>query len=282
MIRLAEFSDIDSIIVLWNEAFPDSEENIRFFIDNRFVPQNTVVYEDGGEVVSMLFLLDGNLIIEEKSYSSYYLYAACTAKRCRGRGIMAKLLGKAKEIAAERNKHFICLMPAEKSLFDFYERFGYKSIFSRKILSINRSEVEDTVCDNTRIDRTDYAYLRNTAFKEFNRFEWDDNAIEFACKHHDLYGGNAVFSCKGYALYTSNESTVVKELAFHPSNFKAAIKMILSESGTQECSISLPADYPADIGKAKIFKSAMALSVKKEYEEIIEGIENAYLGLTLD
>ncbi len=282
MIRLAEHNDIESIIVLWNEAFPDTEENIRFFIDNRFVPHNTVVCEEGGEVVSMLFLLDGNLIIEGNSYSSYYLYAACTAESFRGRGIMAKLLEKAKKLTAERNKYFICLMPAEKSLFGFYERFGYKSIFSRKILNINSSEVENTVSENNRIDQIDYACLRNSAFKEFNRFEWDHNAIEFAFKHHDLYGGDSVFSCKGYALYNTNESTNVKELAFHPSDFKAAIKMILSESGTQECSVTLPADYPADIGKAEIIKSAMALPVKKEYEIIIDGIENAYLGLTLD
>lgn len=283
MIRFAKESDIDSIISLWNEAFGDSEEDIRFFLDNRFVPENTVVFEEYGAVVSMLFLLEGNLVLNNNSYSSYYLYAACTAKSCRGRGIMAMLLEKAKEVTAERNKYFICLMPGEKSLFHFYERFGYKSIFSRKIIYISRCELENVSVHDKCTMLTDYADLRQNAFGDFDRFNWDNNSIEFACKHHKLYGGKCLKSCKGYALYNiSDECVNVKELTFHPSDFEEAVKMLLSETEMSECVISLPADYPTDIGKFETVRSAMALPAKKEYEKYIHGIENAYLGLTLD
>ena len=234
MIRFAQNSDIDSMISLWNEAFGDSEEDIRFFIDNKFIPENTVVYDDDGKVVSMLFLLEGNLSVKGVSYSSYYLYAACTAKSCRGRGIMAMLLEKAKEITAERNRYFICLMPGEKSLFSFYERFGYKSIFSRKILNISGCDIKSDAAEAEASEQTDYAALRNNAFKDSDRFDWDNNSIEFACKHHELYGGKRLETCKGYVLYSvDNEIVYVKELAFPPSGLKKTISFLMSEEGSR-------------------------------------------------
>lgn len=283
MIRFAKKSDTDSMISLWNEAFGDSEEDIRFFLDNRFVPENTVVYEEDESVVSMLFLLEGNLVLNNKSYPSYYLYAACTAESCRGRGIMARLLEKAKEVAAERSKCYICLMPGEKSLFDFYERFGYKSIFSRKIIYINSSQLKEVCLQKENDSLKDYESLRRNAFGNFNRFDWDNSSVEFACKHHKLYGGKCFLNCKGYALYSvGNNNVSVKEFAFHPHNFTEAVRMLLSETGMSQCTIILPADYPTDIGKYETVKSAMALAVKNEYKSYIDGIENAYLGLTLD
>lgn len=283
MIRFAKQTDICSIIALWSEAFGDKEEDIRFFLDNRFIPENTVVFVENGEVVSMLFLLEGDLIIDNKSYSSYYLYAACTSVSQRGRGIMANLLEKAKETAENRGKYFICLMPGEPSLFDFYKRFGYKSIFSRKILSINNSDLNND-CKGIQSEENDLLVeTRKNAFGGFNRFEWDENAIRFACKHHLLYGGKALVSCKGYALYSTNANELtVKEFTFSPDNLENAAAKLLSECKTDNIIIHLPSDYPTDIGRYEIKKSAMALAVKNDYEQIIEEVNNAYLGLTLD
>ena len=56
MIRFATENYINGIINLWNEAFGDSEEDIKFFLKNKFIPENTLIYESDKEVVSMLFL----------------------------------------------------------------------------------------------------------------------------------------------------------------------------------------------------------------------------------
>lgn len=283
MIRFAANSDIVSMISLWIEAFGDSEEDIGFFIDNKFIPENTIVYDDNGAIVSMLFLLEGNLTLKGTSYPSYYLYAACTAKECRGRGIMAMLLEKAKEITAERNKFFICLMPAEESLFGFYERFGYKSIFSRKILNVSSHDFKNIADEAKDFKNIDYADLRKNAFKNYDRFDWGNDSILFACKHHQHYGGKCFSTCKGYALYTADNKYIrVKEFAFPSSELNRTTSFLMSDTGLSECTVSLPAAYPTDIGKYTTVKSAMALPVKQEYEKLIKGIENAYLGLTLD
>ena len=283
MIRFANRNDISAIITLWSEAFGDSENEIRFFIDNKFEPENTLIYEYCGEAASMLFLLEGNMIIDGDEFPSYYLYAACTAKKCRGRGIMSELLNAAKTIAAERNKYFICLMPGNKSLFDFYERFGYKTVFSRKILNVKLSELTDYETFNEESVGADYIDKRKNAFSNYNRFEWDNNSIEFACKSHLLYNGIELNNCNGYALYSLKSSGLfVKEFAFSSKNLISSLKKLFDESGADKAEIYLPSDYLTQIGNFEIVDSAMAVSVKSEYDYLLSDLKGAYLGLTLD
>ena len=283
MIRFATKNDLNGIISLWNEAFGDSEEDIMFFLDNRFIPENTLVYEYCGEVVSMLFLLEGNMVINGAVYPSYYLYAACTAKKCRGRGIMAELLEKAKSVGAERDRFFICLMPGEKSLFEFYERFGYKTVFSRKILKVNLSDLSKKEKSINNLFFCDYYSKRKNAFSDYNRFEWDNNAIEFACKSNLLYNGIERNNCKGYALYMIDLSDLyVKEFAFNKSDFNDELNSLLLESNCKNAVLFLPSEYPTDIGELKIEPSAMAVAVKPEFDSLISELTDAYLGLTLD
>lgn len=283
MIRFATEKDINGIISLWSEAFGDSEREIRFFLDNKFKPENTLIYEICGEAVSMLFLLEGNMIINGAEYPSYYLYAACTAKKCRGRGIMAELLEKAKLLASERNKCFICLMPGEKTLFDFYERFGYKTVFTRKKLYIKAADLTDYKSENNKFKFSDYYEKRNFAFSRFNRFEWDNDSIEFACKSQILYGGGAMNLSKGYALYNKNESGItVKEFAFAECDFSDALNYLFEHTNSDYAVVYLPLDYQTDYGKFEIEFSAMAISVNPEYDYLVDEFNNAYLGLTLD
>ena len=164
MIRLSDKKDINSIIGLWCECFGDSEEDVRFFLDNCYTPKNTLVYEVNGEIASMLFLLEGDMSVSGVDYPSYYLYAACTSKKHRGKGLMADLLSFAKKVAMERKRSFICLRPGEHSLFKFYEKHGYKTVFY-----INRAEykiknLSDIISDNSADICCNREELRNSAF----------------------------------------------------------------------------------------------------------------------
>lgn len=284
MIRFATKNDFPDIITLWNEAFGDSEREILFFLDYNFSSENTLVYELNHKVVSMLFLLEGDMILNGIKYPSYYLYAACTAESCRGRGIMAQLLQHSKTFAEAKNKYFICLMPGEKSLFDFYEKFGYKTIFTKKVLKIKSEDITDLNFKFEEEELSDnYFEKRLNAFGSFNRFEWNNRAIQFACKHHLLYGGNIENNREGYLLYTQKDNELfVKEFAFESKFFVNSIKKLFDETYAKSAVIYLPADYFTDVGEFEIMNSAMAVSVKSEYDSLINQINNAYLGLTLD
>lgn len=284
MIRFAANNDINGFISLWREAFGDSAEEIRFFLDNKFKPENTLIYDEYGEIASMLFLLDGKMCISGKDYPSYYLYAACTAPKYRGRGIMSALLKAAEKTASDRNIRYICLLPAEDSLYDYYSRFGYQTAFSKKILTVTRDEITEEsnfVCDEAQINNLEK--LRENAFNGIDRFKWSNDAVNFAFEHTKMYGGNHFITCKGYALYSEIDDKMrVKEYAFTPAELTKTAAFLMKKHGTDKISFALPYNFECSIGKTELKRGGMILPIDFDAENLINNIKNAYLGLTLD
>ncbi len=116
--RIGFTTDDDSIIELWAEVFGDSEDDIRFFLQNCKNKSCLGYYKDG-HLVSMLFLID----CEYCGKNGAYIYAVCTKKAFRNAGFSSALIEKAKS----QNYDFLWLIPANDSLFGFYERFGFKT-----------------------------------------------------------------------------------------------------------------------------------------------------------
>ncbi len=99
------------IIPLWCEAFGDSEEEIRFFLEN--ASYECAGYYADGELAAMLFLIKCTLCKEE----SNYIYAASTYKKFRKKGYMSELLKYCK------NKYgSLCLIPADEKLVNYYKK----------------------------------------------------------------------------------------------------------------------------------------------------------------
>lgn len=286
MIRFSTNNDIEGIISLWHEAFGDSENEISFFLKSKFKPENTVVYDDNGKIASMLFLLEGKMCIKRNDYPAYYLYAACTAKSQRSKGIMAMLLDFAEKTAQSRGVKFICLMPGEKSLFDFYSKHEYKTVFHRKKLIVSRDNIKENtfeIIQPCRDEGISKEALRNKAFEKFNFFKWDNEAIDFSFEHTKLYSGDWFLDCKGYVLYSEiDNSLFVKEYTFSSEILTSISALLFSEHEVENIIFNLPANYPTAIGSFVTEPSAMMLPTDNDAELLMNGLKNAYLGLTLD
>lgn len=282
IIRLSQKNDIDGIVSLWHEAFGDEDNEIMFFINRRYVPENTLIAEENGKIASMLFLLDGKMCIEGVDYPSYYLYAACTLKEFRGRGLMAMLLEEAKKVADSRGYDYICLMPGEKSLFDFYKKHGYKTVFSKKVLTL---EIKEDIIDitDTFSECIDFENIRNKAFANFDYFKWDGASVKFASDHNKFFSGNEFSDREGYCLYSATGDVMhVKEFAFTDDKLADVINKIAGFNNYKKAIVNLPVDYKTDCGEYFIQPSAMMLAVNEKSSEISKNLSNAYLGLTLD
>lgn len=286
MIRYSDNNDREGIISLWNEAFGDKRDEIEFFLNKKYIPENTIVKEINGETASMLFLLEGKMHIDHTDYPAYYLYAACTAKKHRGKGYMSKLLDFAKQTAADRGVEFICLLPAEKSLYDYYSVHGYKTVFKRKTVTLNADEL-NKICQ-TASKSSDFSFkpidkLRDEVLEDIDYFKWDRLSIEFAANYTKLYGGSANFSNKGYFLYSiSDGSLTVKEIIFTSEIDFQIINNIVKQSNLTQIRFFVPASFDFPVGQAEITDSGMLLPITKNAQKIADKIENAYLGLTLD
>ena len=279
MIRLAENTDKKGLIILWQEAFGDSAESVEFFLNRRFTPHNTVVAEENGRIVSMLYLLEGKVACSNEIYNAYYLYAAATLKSHRGRGLMALMLDYAKNIAYERDIDLICLKPADDGLYEYYGRYGYKPVFATQTAIISKNE---TICNNSIVAEkcTDYFSAREINFKNSDRFIWDKSAIEFALDFHKFFGGKVFEACNGYCLYSLDDDfCYVKEFCFTQKDFDIIFDKI--NTNNAKIKVDLPVDFQLGSGNSHIRRNGMALAVTDKGADIYD-FNNLYLNLTLD
>ena len=113
MIRLTE--DWLAVAKLWREAFGDSEEDVRFFLENAKHARCLALYEDEA-LAAMLFLVQCRL----QGTEAQYIYAACTARDKRSHGCMSQLLS-----YARAHERCLCLIPATDSLVTYYADRGF-------------------------------------------------------------------------------------------------------------------------------------------------------------
>lgn len=79
----------------------------------------------------MLCALPAELVGDDgEAVPAAYLYAVCTAPALRGRGHCRLLLQEAEQDLKRQGIRAAVLVPAEESLFGFYARFGYRTVFT--------------------------------------------------------------------------------------------------------------------------------------------------------
>lgn len=216
--RSVRLSDAESLKNLWEISFGDSREYIDEFFSAMFKPQNTVAIFDGDRAVSALYLIESNVLKDSVSYSAYYIYAVSTHPLYRGRGLMARLLETADELAQERNISYLFLAPAQESLFGMYGKFGFKTGF---------------FYDEQRIDKSDNLYkyngINNLTFdmygkchREYSPNEsayFDKSGFEFFLNGKDEnIKCISVDNC-GYCVYEKNEKNIIVHELFGDRDF---------------------------------------------------------------
>lgn len=212
MIRFAKDTDFLEIKKLWDTSFPNEEVFSKFFFENVFKLQKTLVYIKDNKIVSMLQMLDYNSNLGK----TVYIYGVCTNEKYRNQGIMAKLLNESFVIAKKLGYVFSIIVPSEKYLFDIYEKYGYKRNLNIDILEFHgkggNTVLIDSICDSDIDNVLDlYNKCLNTEFKLVR----DKKYFETQMK---LYSGHAVKFLQndtivGYAFgYKTDEGYTLDEI----------------------------------------------------------------------
>ena len=124
IISTASKDDIGELTALWQTCFGDDDDYIGACMRSRFAPELTPIGREDGEICSALYLLDGKVRIAGEAFAAEYLYAACTHPDFRSRGYMGELLCSAELLCRNSGLDYICLVPAEDSLFDYNSSYG--------------------------------------------------------------------------------------------------------------------------------------------------------------
>lgn len=154
--RLPENGEEPQLRALFTEAFRDGRFTELFF-SRGYSPERCCVAANDG-ILAALYWFDCDL----QGKKAAYLYGIAAFKRCRGQGIGSRLIRWALEYLQAQGFEAVLLVPAEESLFGYYERFGFSAVSSIR---------EDTVSAGTplpirKLTVSEYAGLRRKYLPE--------------------------------------------------------------------------------------------------------------------
>lgn len=161
MLRKCNANDLPQILELWNAIFDEDDNFTKWYFDNIFKPEYTIAVFEDDKLISMLQMLP----YEIKDFGKVsYIFGACTYPEHRGKGLMAQLIAFSEKLDREADVTASILIPQEKSLFDFYKRFGYEPYFKINSKEYFKQNKKDYSYTFSKIDSKDIPLL-NQAYE---------------------------------------------------------------------------------------------------------------------
>lgn len=175
--------DIPKLQRLWQEAFGDTQEFLDLFFTYGFSTDRCrcIITEDGA--AAALYWLECEAFGERIAY----IYAVATAKKHRGKGLCRKLMEDTHRQLESTGFKGAVLVPATPSLFEFYEKMGYKTCACVR-------EFECTAADSsiplTKLTAEDFANLRRKYLSAEDVIQEKEN-LRFLSSYTDFYSGES-------------------------------------------------------------------------------------------
>ena len=164
-IRSCRPEDRPALKALWKQAFGDEDAYIDRFFDS-FPPEGTgLAAEAEGKPVSAMYPLSDIRLYpyRQEVLTAGYAYALATLPEYRGRGIGRRVYRALSDRILE-TCDAACVLPAEESLYPFYETAaGAKVLSYVREVRVSREELRGvTPCPGARLPAYQYAGVRQS------------------------------------------------------------------------------------------------------------------------
>lgn len=219
LVGAAEESDKPSLKSLWREAFGDTDGFIDLFFKTAFSPDRCRVVKDGNEVAAALYIFD----CEALGAKTAYIYAVATRKSHRGKGLCASLMDDTHKYLSERGYSCAVLVPSEPSLFDFYEKMGYKTC---SYITELESVAKEGCVGFEKIGKSEYAALRRKYLPQNGVIQENEN-LDFFETYAAFYKGEDFV----FAGYTNKGKLYCAELLGNREKFENIVFALDCEIG---------------------------------------------------
>ncbi|HBH1307822.1 TPA: GNAT family N-acetyltransferase [Clostridioides difficile] len=301
-IRYAKEEEIESIKEIWSYCFNDTESFMKYYFNDKYKSENTVVALDEGKIISSLQLNQYKLLLNSKVYNTSYVVGVSTLPEGRGAGYMNKVMKFTLNELYKKGQLVSILMPIDYRL---YRRFGYEHCYdqieytintddlknfksSGKMIKSNLSQIDDLI----QIDRTFLNEVNSNVLKDEHYYENLFKEIQSEDGFLYIHEGNEK---DGYIVYFLQEDKMfVRELFYKNIDaLKSMLKFIYNHN--TQCkivTISTPTidkirfilDNPKDSDiKIKPFMMGRVINVKKFIEDIdIENDINSSFNLLIE
>lgn len=221
-ISLASPSLEGSLRSLWQRVFHDESDYLDLFFSHCFYPEHTVVAAENDTVLSALYLLPMTVRIKEKRFPAAYIYAVATLPEAQGRGLSSRVLEETHRMLKANGTALSLLVPAEKSLFDFYGARGFETLFYRRTAEKTVTAAEPLVLKKNALP--ELRMVREAFFSDCTVFgSYDPDALFYREAENAFLGGETLaFQSEGktgYAVCTPlSDCLLIRELAAEPTD----------------------------------------------------------------
>ena len=91
-IRYAKPIDKDQVVSVWNYCFEDGEDFVKYYFENVYDENNTIIIEENDEVLSALQLNKYTIDLRDNKYDVSYVVGVSSKPEVRGLGYMKHLM----------------------------------------------------------------------------------------------------------------------------------------------------------------------------------------------
>lgn len=207
MIRYASNRDAEKIKSLWNTAFPEDMAFNKYFFENIFKAEYTLIYEKDNRLIAMLQQLP--YYIAEIGEIAY-IYGVATAPEYRRQGYMSELLDYSYSQLIKKGIASM-LIPATPQLFEYYKKAGYTTAFftdKKEFSKTHISNLKPTEIDLIKINEIYESALKNIPHPVRNTQYWQTQLLMLK----GLGGGILYFEDMGYCCYWLGEKPEIQEI----------------------------------------------------------------------
>ncbi|MGL5973346.1 MAG: GNAT family N-acetyltransferase [Oscillospiraceae bacterium] len=282
--RVAKTSDINQLKILWKEAFGDTDEYINFFYNKGFFISTTFLYEEDGQITSMLSSFDVCFNYNKTAKKGSYIYAVATLKKFRGKKQMTKLMNFTEDYLLKKDYQFCTLVPQNKGLFDVYEKVGYYKFTKFNNIDINNIDIKlnkYTIEEFKSIDINKYFENRKSFLtNKIRKITFSEDSIEYLKSEIEFNECKALYNnAENYSLlYYELESTIIiREIITNFINYEI-ISDISNYFKTKNIKINQVADQLDSFEDGEYYSMIKALN--KNFQ--IGNFCDVYMNLMLD
>lgn len=136
MINFANSNTTKFVRQMWKICFGDNDDYVNLYFSKVYNENNTLIYFEEDTITASLQMLPYTINFYGESVPFYYLAGLCTLPEHRRKGYMEQLIFKSYEVMKKRNIPLAILVPAEKWLFSFYEKYGFEQISDGSIYEL--------------------------------------------------------------------------------------------------------------------------------------------------
>ena len=137
-IRYAKPIDKDQVISIWNYCFEDGEEFVKYYFENVYDENNTIIIEENNEVLSALQLNKYTIDLRDNKYNVSYVVGVSSKPEVRGLGYMKHLMTYTlKELY--KNGEIVSLLMAID--YRLYKRYGFDHCYDQLQYNLRTDEL---------------------------------------------------------------------------------------------------------------------------------------------